>query len=285
MSFRLDPLAFLRQLALDHGDVVWFRTLGPEILLLNDPDLIREVLVTHDRRFAKGPGLRVAERLLGQGLLTSEGAFHRRQRRLAQPAFHRLRIGAYATVMAEYSAEWQQSWKDGEVLDVAEEMRGLTLRIAARTLFDTEVAEEIREVSDALTESLRLYLWATLPFADRFERFLPFLTRRFDRARARLDATVYRIIAERRASGEDRGDLLSMLLLARDVEEDGAGMSDLQLRDEAMTLLLAGHETTANALAWTWYLLSQNPEAEARLHAEVDEVLGGRTPVRRTCPA
>jgi cytochrome P450 len=278
IPMRRDPLGFLRSLALRYGDVVRFR-MGPrEAFLLNDPELIREVLVNQDRRFTKGPGLRVAARLLGQGLLTSEGDFHRRQRRLAQPAFHRQRVAAYGRVMVDYSAEAEQSWRDGQPLDLAEEMRALTLRIAAKTLFDTEVASEIGEISDALHESLRLFQWATLPFAARLEPFLPSLTRRFNRARARLDATVYRIIAERRASGEDRGDLLSMLLLAQDEDGDGAGMTDLQVRDEAMTLLLAGHETTANALAWTWLLLARNPEAEARLHEELDRVLEGRPP-------
>ena len=278
LPLRLDPLRFLRALARSHGDVVRFHAGPQEVYFLNDPELIRDVLVTHDRRFVKGPGLRVAERLLGQGLLTSEGAFHHRQRRLAQPAFHRGRVSAYARVMSEYAVEWQARWRDGQTLDLAEEMRGLTLRIAAKTLFDTEVGAEIDEISEALNESLRLYHWAMLPFGDRLEPLVPSLTRRFTRARARLDKTVYRMIAERRASGEDRGDLLSMLLLARDVDEDGGQMTDLQLRDEAMTLLLAGHETTANAFAWTWYLLSQHPEVEARLHAEVDAVLGGRAP-------
>jgi cytochrome P450 len=278
IRFRRDPLAFLRQLALAHGDVVSFRIGQGEAFLVNDPDLIRDVLVTHDRRFSKGQGLRVAERLLGQGLLTSEGEFHRRQRRLAQPAFHRQRIAGYATTMSRHALDWQDRWRDGDGMDVAQEMGGLTLRIAAKTLFDCDVAEEIRDISEALTESLRLYSWATLPFAARLEPFLPFLTRRFDQARDRLDAVVYRMIAERRASGEDRGDLLSMLLLACDPDGDGGRMTDHQLRDEAMTLLLAGHETTANVLAWTWYLLAQSPEAEARLHAEVDEVVSGRVP-------
>lgn len=278
LAFRRDPLRFLGDLAREHGDVVCFR-LGPqEVFLINDPEMIRAVLVTEDRRFSKGPGIRVIGRLLGQGLLTSEGDFHRRQRRLAQPAFHRQRIAGYAQTMSEYAREWQTRWDDGESLDVAREMGGLTLRIAAKTLFDSEVVEEIRDVSEALTESLRLYTLATLPFAARLEPFLPFLTRRFHTARARLDGVVYRMIAQRRASGEDRGDLLSMLLLACDAEGGGGAMTDLQLRDEAMTLLLAGHETTANALAWTWYLLSQNGEAEARLHAEVDKVLRGRAP-------
>ncbi|MFN3648127.1 MAG: cytochrome P450 [Armatimonadota bacterium] len=284
IPLRVDPLRFLRRLAQEHGDVVELR-LGPQpAYLLNDPELIQAVLVNHDRRFQKGPGLRVAQRLLGEGLLTSEGAFHRRQRRLAQPAFHRQRVAAYAAVMSGYSAEWQRRWSDGAELDAAEEMRGLTIRIAAKTLFDSDVADEIGVISDALSESLHLYRFATLPFARRLEPYLPFLTRRFNTARERLDATVYRMIAERRASGEDRGDLLSMLLLATDPEGDGGKMTDLQLRDEAMTLLLAGHETTANALAWTWYLLSENPEALRALQAEVDSVLGGRLPTVEDVP-
>lgn len=287
VAFRRDPLRFLRHLALDYGDVVQFPLGRRDVFLINDPELIRAVLITNDRRFSKGPGLRVAERLLGQGLLTSEGEYHRRQRRLAQPAFHHRRLGGYARVMADYSLQQQRAWADGATLDMAEEMRGLTLRIAAKTLFDTEVAAEIEEISEALTESLRLYGWATLPFAARLEPFLPFLTRRFDRARARLDATVYRMIAERHSGGDelaDRGDLLSLLMLARDEDDNTGRMSDQQLRDEAMTILLAGHETTANALAWTWYLLSQNPEAEAGLHAEVDAVLGGRLPALEDVP-
>lgn len=285
VAFRRDPLGFLCKLAREHGDAVRFR-LGPrEVCLLNEPEWIREVLIVQDRRFSKGPGLRVAERLLGQGLLTSEGDFHRRQRRLAQPAFHRQRIAAYAETMAGYSLQCQEGWSDGAELDLAEAMRGLTLRIAAKTLFDTEVASEIRDLSGALDESLRLFQWANLPFAARLEPLVPFLTRRFKRARARLDATVYRMIRDRRASGEDRGDLLSMLILACDEEEDGGQMSDEQVRDEAMTLLLAGHETTANALAWTWYLLAQHPEAEERLHAEVDAVLGDRAPTVEDVPS
>lgn len=285
VGLRVNPLPFLRQVVREYGDVIEFRFGQTKTYLLNDPELIRDVLVTHDRRFSKGPGLQqVATRLLGQGLLTSEGSFHRRQRRLAQPAFHRQRIAAYGRVMAEHSHQWQRDWKDGAELDLAEEMRGLTLRIAAKTLFDTDVTNEIEAISEALTQSLHLYRFANLPFAAELEPLVPFLTRRFNRARARLDDTVYRIIAERRASGEDRGDLLSMLLLARDVDEDGGQMTDEQLRDEAMTLLLAGHETTANAFAWTWLLLAQNPEAEALLHEELDRVLGGRMPTAEDVP-
>ena len=276
IGLRLNSLPFLRGIAQQYGDVVVMRFLYHDVLLINDPEIIREVLVTRDSSFAKGPGLRVAERLLGYGLLTSEGDFHRRQRRLAQPAFHRSRVRGYAGTMVEAALDWQQRWHPGAELNLTEEMGGLALRIAAKTLFDTEVEAEIGAIADALTEALRLWQWASLPFAPKLERFLPFLTRRFNTVRDRLDQIVCRIITERRATGEDRGDLLSMLLLAED--EDGGRMSDLQVRDEAMTLLLAGHETTANAMSWTWYLLAQNPEAEARLHAELDQVLGGRAP-------
>lgn len=284
VGLRRYPLTFLPRLARRYGDLVRFRAGPLDIFLLNDPELIREVLINQDRRFTKGPGLRVAERLLGKGLLTSEGDFHRRQRRLAQPAFHRPRIAAYGEIMVRYAERAAAGWREGAQVDLVEEMRGLTLRIAARTLFDTEVEAEIRDISDALTEALHLYRWAMLPFAPQLERLVPAVTRRFDRARERLDATVYRMIRERRASGEDRGDLLSMLLLARDADGDGNRMTDEQLRDEAMTLLLAGHETTANALSWTWYLLARNPQAEARMHAEIDAVLGGRPPTADDLP-
>jgi cytochrome P450 len=284
LPFRKDPLAYLRKVAAEQGDVVRIH-LGPRtILLISDPELIREILVNQDRSFTKGPGLRVAERLLGKGLLTSEGDFHRRQRRLAQPAFHRARIAGYGRVMVDYTEQWQRGWSDGAALDLAAEMRGLTLRIAAKTLFDTEVASEIDEISEALDESLRLFQWANLPFSAKLERFLPFMTRSFNRCKARLDETVFRMIRDRRASGEDRGDLLSMLLLARDEEADGEGMSDLQIRDECMTLLLAGHETTANAFAWTFYLLAQHPEIRERLEAELDSVLEGGLPTADHVP-
>ena len=278
IPFRRDPLSFLRKLALKHGDVVRFRMGPQDVFLLNDPEKIRDVLITHDRRFSKGPGLRVAERLLGKGLLTSEGEFHRRQRRLAQPAFHRPRLATYAALMTEYAVRWQEGWQDGAELDMAEEMRGLTLQITARTLFGADVDEEVSAISEALSEALRLFQWATLPFASRLEGLVPALPRRFNRARERLDTTVYRMIAEQRARGGEQDDLLTMLLLAQDTEDHGSRMTDLQLRDEAMTILLAGHETTANGLAWAWYLLAQHPDVQARLHAEVDEVLGGRPP-------
>jgi cytochrome P450 len=274
LTLARDRLGFVRRLA-RHGDVAHARVGPAHVVLVSHPELIREVLVTRQRSFVRGRGLRRARRLLGDGLLTSEGAFHLRQRRLMQPAFHRQRIAGYAATMAAYAARERDRWRDGEALDVHDAMMRLTLAIAAKALFDAELEREAAEIGEALADAIATFDIAVLPFSELLDHLpLPFV-RRFERARDRLDATVYRIIAERRRDAADRGDLLSMLLAARD-EEDGTGMTDTQLRDEVMTLLLAGHETTANALTWTWYLLSRHPEAEARLHEEADAVLGER---------
>lgn len=278
IAFRRDPLAFLARLAREYGDVAQFRVGPQRAFLLNHPELIRDVLVTHHERFHKGRALQRAKRLLGEGLLTSEGAHHRRQRRLAQPAFHRQRINSYGSVMAECAERAAGRWRDGETVDISHEMMRLTLAIVGKTLFDADVESEADEVGEALSEVMELFGYLLLPYTELLENLPLPQVRRFNRARARLDAVIYRIIEERRRSGVDRGDLLSMLMLAED-EEGGPRMSDEQLRDEALTLFLAGHETTANALTWAWFLLAQNPEAEAKLHAELDAVLeGGRTP-------
>jgi len=211
------------------------------------------VLVTHGRTFHKGRGLERAKMLLGEGLLTSEDELHLRQRRLAQPAFHRARIAAYADTMASYAASRAERWRDGETLDVSREMAAYTLAVVGKTLFDADIEGEAHEIGDALAAAIAAFNFSVLPFGELLVKLPLPMTVRFRRGRERLDATIYRLIAERRASGEDRGDLLSMLLLAQDSEGDGAGMSDRQLRDEAMTLLLAGHETTATALAWTMH--------------------------------
>jgi len=277
LLLRRDTLGTLTALARDYGDVARLRVPRNDIVLVSHPDLVRTVLITEARRFAKGRGLERTRRLLGTGLLTSEGDFHLRQRRLAQPAFHKERIAAYAEVMGARAERTRDSWPDGDAIDLSHEMMRLTLEIAGTTLFGADLAAETEEISTALTEAFELFRYSTLPYAELLDplNFLP-INRRFAAARARLDRTIYRIIAERRTSGIDGGDLLSMLLLARDIEGDGGTMTDLQLRDEALTILLAGHETTANALSWTFYLLAQSPDVEARLHDEIDSVLGDR---------
>jgi cytochrome P450 len=278
LGYRRGPLPFFQNLAAQYGDISYFR-LGPqEAFFLNHPDHIKHVLVTSHQDFHKGLALQRAKRLLGEGLLTSEEDFHRRQRRLAQPAFHRARIASYASVMTDYASETRARWHDGETLDMSEEMMRLTLGIVGKTLFDADVVSDAREVGEAMTVVMDLFNTITIPFFELIQKLpLPQL-RRFDAAKAKLDAIIYRLIEERRNSGEDRGDLLSMLLLAQDTEGDGGAMTDEQLRDEVMTIFLAGHETTANALTWTWYLLSENPAVEEKLHEEIDRVLAGRLP-------
>jgi cytochrome P450 len=275
VRYRRDSLKFLTRAAREYGDVVQFRIGMEQIFLLSHPDLVRDLLVTHHERFHKGRALQRAKRLLGEGLLTSEGEFWRRQRRLAQPAFHRQRINSYARVMAEYAAKTSARWRDGATLDIAGEMMRLTLAVVGKTLFDADVESDADEVGRSMAEVMALFGYLMLPFSEYLEKLPLPPQRRFRRARARLDAIIYRIIEERRRSGADRGDLLSTLLLAMDEEGDREGMTNEQLRDEAMTIFLAGHETTANALTWAWYLLAQNPEAEAALREELDSVLEG----------
>jgi len=277
IEFRRDPLTFLDALA-KRGDVVRFKMGPQQIYLLNHPDYIRDVLVTNNRNFVKSRGLEMAKKFLGESLLTSEGEFHRRQRRLAQPAFHRQRINAYAEVMTEYAVKTRQRWRADETLDISQEMMRLTLGIVGKTLFDADVESEASEIGAALTQVMQLFERITNPLAALLDKLPLPSNLRWLKAKQRLDATIYRIINEHRASGVDRGDLLSMLLMAQDEEGDGGSMTDAQLRDEAMTLFVAGHETTANALTWTWYLLSQHPDVEAKLHDELDEVLAGAIP-------
>ena len=277
LALALDRARVIRRMAAEHGDVAGFTIGAQPVVVLSHPHHVRDLLVTNARLVAKGRGLEQAKRLLGEGLLTSEGETHLRQRRLAQPAFHRERVAAYGETMIAYAEREADRWRDGETLEAATAMTRLTLAIAARTLFDADVEGEAAELGAAISDAVRAFDVVLLPFGDWLERLPIPALRRFEGARARLDATIYRIVAERRREGGDRGDLLSMLLLARD-EDGGPGMTDLQLRDELMTLFLAGHETTANMLTWTWHLLGTHPDVERRLHAELDAVLDDRRP-------
>jgi len=241
---------------------------------INDPEMIRDVLVVNAHKFHKGRALKRAKALLGEGLLTNEGAEHLRQRRMIQPAFHRQRIAEYARSMVEFGEKMSNEWSDGQTRDIDREMMRLTLQIVGKTLFSADVENEADEVGTAMTTIVQLFNFLLLPFSD-WLRNLPLpQSKRFRHAKDTLDKIIYGMITERRKTGEDKGDLLSMLLAARD-EDDGSPMTDEQIRDEALTLFLAGHETTANALTWTWFLLSQNPEKEAKLHEELDRVLRG----------
>ncbi|MGH2355004.1 MAG: cytochrome P450 [Chloroflexota bacterium] len=282
-AFRRDPLSFLTSCARDYGDFVPLRIALRRAVLLSHPDLVEEVLVTQHQNFVKTPLLRRSRRLLGHGLLLSEGDFWRRQRRLMQPAFHRQRIAGYGETMVRATERTLATWRDGEACDIHQDMMALTLEIVCRTLFGADISGEAAEVAAAMATAqerinARMGSWlALLPDTFPTPGNLAFL-----RAAKRLDAIIDGIIEQRRAGAEDTGDLLSMLLDARD--DDGRGMTDQQLRDEVMTLFLAGHETTALALSWTWYLLAQHPAVEARLHDELRAVLCGQAPAAGDVP-
>ena len=280
---RRDPIGLFTRLAREHGDAVRFR-MGPyELTLLSDPDHVQEVLVTRAEHFRKGRMLEGARVILGDGLLTSEGEVHRRRRRLVQPAFGHERLEGYAAVMVSHAERAGARWREGERIDVASEMPRLAAGIVAECLFGADLEPEIAQIEADIADVLRALELVVLPFAGVRMRVPTRTVRRFRAAKARLEATVRRIVAERRAGGGERDDLLAMLLAAQD--EDGRGMSDEELRDEIMTLVAAGLETTANALTWTWCLLAREPGAEARLHGELDVVLGGRRPTAADLPA
>jgi cytochrome P450 len=276
-KFRSAPTEFLTsQAAL--GDVSYFRMGSQAGYFLNHPDLVRDLFVVNAHKFMKGRALQRAKNLLGQGLLTSEGAFHLRQRRMIQPAFHRTRIADYAKSMVSFADRMANSWADGEIRDIDKEMMHLTLQIVGKTLFSANVEDDADDVGNAMTTVSKLFDFLLLPYSEWLQKLPLPQTRRFNRARATLNSVIYGIINERRQSNEDTGDLLSMLLNARD-EDDGGLMTDEQIRDEALTLFLAGHETTSNALTFTWYLLSQNPDKAEKLHEEFETVLmKGRNP-------
>lgn len=277
-EFNRDTLGFIDRCRRDYGDVVRSRFLYVTAYFLYNPADIETMLTTNAKSFRKAQSLRSPffHRLVGNGLVTSEGDFWRRQRRLAQPAFHRQRISSYGDIMVQYANRAIANWRDGEQRDIAKDMTRLTLEIVVKTLFNSDVSNDADHVGAMLSQIAKPFAsQATLKWIADNRLPTPGHRRYFNAVRE-IDNIVYRIIAERRASGTDEGDLLSMLLQAQD--EDGSQMSDKQLRDEVMTLFLAGHETTALSLSWSWYLLATHPEAEARFHEELDHVLGGRAP-------
>jgi cytochrome P450 len=282
-EFNRDSLAFIERCR-NYGDIVRMRFFYLTVYFLYNPEHIEYVLSTNAKNFIKSRSLRSPffQRLVGNGLLTSEGEEWKRQRRLAQPAFHRQRINSYGEIMVEYTDRLIAGWQNNEARDLHRDMMRLTLEIVVKTLFNAEISGDADKVGQVLSEMVKPFAsQATLKWI--LDNRLPTSThRRFNAAAREIDNVVYRIIGERRSSGADEGDLLSMLLAAHD--EDGSQMTDRQLRDEVMTLFLAGHETTALTLAWAWYLLAQNPEVEKNFHAELDEVLRGRVPTVADMP-
>ena len=279
-DFARDILGFLTASVREHGDFVRFRLPGREVFLLQRPQDIETVLLTGRSNFVKHTFFwRHVTAIFGNGLLTSEGDFWLRQRRLAAPAFHPDRIETYGQVMAQFADRLIAGWRDGEVRDVHRDMMRVTMEIVSKTLFDVEVAEDVDRIGSSFDRIVR-------EIAKRFRR--PFRipdaipvpgNLSYRRGVALLDRLVARILAERRSRPGDRGDLLSMLLSARD--EEGRPMSDRQLRDELITLFLAGHETTAILLSWTLFLLARNPGVEEKLRSEIAETIGDRVPGAR----
>ncbi|WP_263384641.1 cytochrome P450 [Granulicella arctica] len=284
-----DPIRLFDYLHKTYGNISHYKFLGTPIVFINDPDYIKEVLVTQAAHFVKERTVKRMKVLLGEGLITSDNPIHIRQRRIAAPAFHRQRIAAYADQIVAIAAHQSTTWRAGETIDIAAASMELSLEIVARTLFDTEVDADIRRINDEVNTVMGLYNFLiAFPQIELFMKLpIPGIMK-FRRSKGRLDAVVDRLVATRRAEmaagapGEyiEKGDLLHMLLTSVDEQADAqgqyTGMSPAQIRDEVLTIFLAGYETVANALTWTWYLLSQHPDVEARMHAEVDAVLEGK---------
>lgn len=285
LAFRRDTLQFIRDAAKEYGDVAHFR-FGPKrhIYMLNNPDQIKEVLVTKQAHFRKAKGLQVARAVVGDGILTSEGKKHMRQRRLMQPAFHRDRIAGYGDVMVRQGVELMNEWRDGEVLDIHHDMMKVTLAIITETMFGKTVKEGADKIAHAIDVGLKYVSSKASSFIDIPLSVPTRSNREFIESSEVLDKTIYALIEERRKSGDSgQTDLLAMLLAARD-EDDGQGMTDEQVRDEVMTIFVAGHETTANTMSWIFYLLATHPEAEQKLHDELKAVLDGRLPTVEDLP-
>jgi len=275
LDVRNDPLGTLQRLAREYGDVVSMPVMRTSRVLVNRPEYIQQLLILDHAKLHKSTLTKlVVGPLLGQGLLISEGDFWRRQRRLAQPAFHRSRTNEYSPVMVECALEQTRHWRSGETRNIAEEMMKLTLEVAVRALFGTSLAGDSGSIGKAMTFLMRHYLRrARTPWRVPESWPTP-ANRRARREVEYMDSLIYGIISDRKKDTRPRNDLLSLLMAA--MHEDGSQMTERQVRDESMTLFAAGHETTALSLSWTWYLLGENPAAEARLHEELRGVLGGR---------
>lgn len=273
-DLRKNPPAFFTRLAREYGDVAHFTVFGREAYLLAEPELIKEVLINQPKNFRKSRGLQLAKSLLGEGLLTSEGEFHRQQRRMAAPAFAKARLVKYGTDMATIAEAHVATYNAGVRLDMNQLMMRLTLDIVNKTLFNADVSADAGKVSDALEVILNNMDRILNPFTEIMNMLPLPSTLRLREATKALDDIVYRIIADRKRSPGDRGDLLSIFLNAQNDSESGHQMTDKQIRDECLTLFIAGHETTANALSWTLYLLAQNPEWITRARADISAATG-----------
>ena len=295
-KFMNDPIKTLMDIAHTYGDICHFKFGRQHIYLLNNPDYIEGILIRDHKNFIKSRGLQVSKRLLGEGLVTSEGEYHDRQRRLIQPTFHPNRIKGYGDIMASHAVRMQERWKDGSTLDIHNEMMHVTSEIISKAVLGSDIKAEEDEVGVALQTCMEYFNRLQMPFGELIEKIpiLP-INKGYQSAKKKLDSIVYSMIKEHRDNEskrvyhkEDREicpknqhmskptDLLYTLLQAQDTEAGIGRMTDLQLKDEVMTIFLAGHETTSNALTWTFYLLSQHPTTDDRLYAELCSILGDK---------
>jgi cytochrome P450 len=276
-----DAIALFQYLKKEYGDIAHYKLGRSHIIFLDNPEYIREVLVVQNDNFVKERTVQRTKMLLGEGMITAEGVAHKTQRQAAQPAFHRQRVAGYAETMVAEAVRARESWRDGQHVDISKEMMSLTLRIIARTLFNTELGAEVKELSNAINTIMNLYHYLiALPAIETLVHLRVPPVGGFSNAKEKIDGIVYSMIAEHEGKAAGSGDLLDMMLRARErsAGADLAGKRDELLRDEVITIFLAGYETVASALTWTWYLLSQNPEAEQKMQQEVDDVLGRRMP-------
>jgi cytochrome P450 len=277
-----NPIFLFQHLVQEYGDIAHYKIGWNHIVFLNHPDYIREVLVVQNDNFVKERTVRRSKMLLGEGMITSEGASHRAQRQVAQPAFHRQRIPEYADTMVREAVRMRDQWRDGEERNIAIDMMHLTLNVVAETLFATDLRNEVHELADAINRIMGLYNFLVmLPAAEWLVHVRPPGLAAFVRARKRIDAVAHRMIEAHRQHHSDGNSLLDLMLAA---SPDRSPASEKSLRDQVITIFLAGYETVANALAWTWYLLSQNPECERRFHEEIDRELQGRLPAYEDVP-
>jgi len=277
-----NPILLFQHLAEKYGDIAHYKIGWQHIVFLNHPEYIREVLVVQNDNFTKERTVQRSKMLLGEGMITSEGTQHRAQRQVAQPAFHRQRIQEYGCAIVQEAARARDLWSDGEQRNIATDMMHLTLKIVARTLFAADLKDEVLELADAINRIMGLYNFLVmLPAAEWLVHVRPPGLAAFVKARKRIDAVVYRMIDAHRSRGGRGGSLLDLMLAA---SPDDSPVAQRSLRDQVITIFLAGYETVANALIWTWYLLSQNPDCERRCHEEVDSVLQGRLPTAEDVP-
>jgi cytochrome P450 len=271
-----NPIFLFQHLVEEYGDIAHYKLGWHHIVFLNHPDYIREILVVQNDNFIKERTVQRTKMLLGNGMITSEGTEHRLQRQVAQPAFHRQRIPEYASSIVREGVSLRDGWRDGEQRDISIDMMHLTLNVVAGTLFATDLRDEVDELADAINRIMGLYNFLVmLPAAEWLVHVRPPGLAAFVRARKRIDAVVYRMIESHRKDGHNGGSLLDMMLAA---SPDRSAASEQSLRDQVITIFLAGYETVANALSWTWFLLSQNPDCERRFHEEIDRELRGRAP-------